>query len=169
MGSLFKFSIQIQTPHCQKGDSVGMGESHRLGFAASRFWDANQYAGDLFVNALGINVCGRKGWQVRLSRERSQLRWFPNKGFADPTGKLREPFRIVLNWRWGPVFGESGLYTPSPLHWVVTGLGCIGKRQDFWLEFFFKRSKSQRWLTAEGRLLDVLPAAVERSPSWKGI
>lgn len=113
VGSLLKPSIQIQIPHYRKGDSVAVGNRHKLRSPGSRFWDANQHAGDWFGNAFGISICGRKRWQVGLSREdRSSLRFHPSVGWgstpakalAFPTGNLKEPFRIVL-W-----VGGGGLY-----------------------------------------------------------
>lgn len=93
VGPLFKLSIHIHIPHYQKGDSVGMGKSHRLGSLGCRFWDANQHAGDLFGNALGNDICGRKRWQVGLSRERSSLGCCPSKGLSWPHWELERTLR----------------------------------------------------------------------------
>lgn len=56
----------------------------------------------------------------------------------------------------------SGLYTPH----TKWSLDLAALKEDVTLgqKFFFKRSNSQRWLTAEGHLLAVLPPAGGISP-----
>lgn len=67
VGPLLKQKIQIQTPCYQKGDTISV-----------TVWVPQEIDSemqismqDLFGNALGINICGRKRWEAGLSRERS--------------------------------------------------------------------------------------------------